>query len=72
MRTPPNTGFAEVPADLQAALDACPAARETFATLSGSDRYSALWRLMTARTPETRARRLGKLVAMLAAGETFH
>jgi uncharacterized protein YdeI (YjbR/CyaY-like superfamily) len=61
-----------VPSDLHAALDANPAARAFFASLTGANRYAVLWRLMTAKTERTRAARLEKIVAMLESGETFH
>lgn len=61
-----------VPADLQAALDANPAAREFFETLRGSNRYAVLYRIHDAKRPETRARRIEEFVAMLARGETLH
>jgi uncharacterized protein YdeI (YjbR/CyaY-like superfamily) len=60
----------QVPDDLTAALAAEPAAGALFATLSGQNRYAVLHRVVTAPNPETRARRLAKLVAMLARGET--
>jgi uncharacterized protein YdeI (YjbR/CyaY-like superfamily) len=60
----------EVPADLQAALDAEPRARELFERLTGQNRYAVLYRVTTARRPETRARRIEQLVAMLARDET--
>jgi uncharacterized protein YdeI (YjbR/CyaY-like superfamily) len=63
---------ATVPEDLQAALDARPAAAEFFATLSSQNRYAILHRVQTARRPETRARRIERFVAMLEAGETLH
>jgi uncharacterized protein YdeI (YjbR/CyaY-like superfamily) len=63
---------ATVPDDLQAALDANPAAAEFFAGLKGQNRYAILHRLQTARRPETRARRIETFVAMLARGETLH
>jgi uncharacterized protein YdeI (YjbR/CyaY-like superfamily) len=61
-----------VPDDLQAALDANPAARDFFATLKGSNRYAILYRIHDAKRPETRARRIEQFVAMLARGETLH
>jgi uncharacterized protein YdeI (YjbR/CyaY-like superfamily) len=61
---------ATVPEDLQAALDANPAAAELFAGLNGQNRYAILHRIQTAKKPETRARRIERFVAMLAAGET--
>jgi uncharacterized protein YdeI (YjbR/CyaY-like superfamily) len=61
-----------VPEDLQAALNAEPLAREFFATINAANRYAVLWRIQTAVKPETRARRIAQLVAMLARGETVH
>ncbi|HEX8361104.1 MAG TPA: YdeI/OmpD-associated family protein [Longimicrobium sp.] len=63
---------ATVPDDLQAALDANPAARDFFATLNGANRYAVLFRVQTAKKPETRARRIETLVAMLARNEKIH
>jgi len=63
---------ATVPDDLQAALDASPAATEFFAGLDRQNRYAILHRVQTAKRPETRARRIEKFVAMLAAGERIH
>ena len=63
---------AEVPGDLQAALDASPKARAFFATLDSANRYAVLWRVQTARKPETRSKRITELVAMLSRGETIH
>ena len=44
-------------------------AREFFATLSASSRYSILYRIQDAKRPETRARRIAQFVEMLARGE---
>ncbi len=55
-----------VPDDLAAALAAEPAARRAFDELSGTDRYAVLWRVHTAATPATRARRIAALVAKLS------
>jgi uncharacterized protein YdeI (YjbR/CyaY-like superfamily) len=63
---------AEIPPDLQAALDASPKAKAFFATLKSQNRYAILFRLQTAKKAETRARRLETFVAMLARGETLH
>ncbi|MBK0393770.1 YdeI/OmpD-associated family protein [Ramlibacter algicola] len=67
-----SASTAAVPPDLQAALDAAPKARRLFAQLDGTNRYAVLWRVQTAKRPETRARRIGTLVAMLARGEKIH
>jgi uncharacterized protein YdeI (YjbR/CyaY-like superfamily) len=61
-----------VPPDLERELAANDAAREFFATLSGVNRYAILYRIGDAKRPETRARRIAKYVAMLAAHETIH
>jgi uncharacterized protein YdeI (YjbR/CyaY-like superfamily) len=63
---------ATVPDDLQAALDANPAAAAFFATLTSQNRYAILYRVQDAKRPATRARRIAQFVAMLARGETLH
>jgi uncharacterized protein YdeI (YjbR/CyaY-like superfamily) len=62
----------EVPDDLQAALDASPAAKAFFATLKGANRYAVLYRIHDAKTEKTRAARIEKFVSMLAVGQTIH
>ena len=61
-----------VPDDLEAALDAEPKAKAFFATVNAANRYAVLWRIQTAAKPETRAKRIAQLVAMLARGEVIH
>jgi uncharacterized protein YdeI (YjbR/CyaY-like superfamily) len=63
---------ATVPDDLQAALDANPKAKEFFATLNGANRYAILFRVQTAKKPETRAKRIATLVEMLERNEKIH
>jgi uncharacterized protein YdeI (YjbR/CyaY-like superfamily) len=63
---------ATVPADLENALKTHPTAGAFFKTLNGANRYAILWRVQTARKPETRERRIRTLVEMLEKGETFH
>lgn len=63
---------ATVPEDFERALDENPAAKEFFATLGSSHRYSFLYRIEDAKRPETRARRIREYVAMLAEGRTIH
>ena len=63
---------ATVPDDLQAALDADPAAAAHFATVNAANRFAVIYRVNDAKRPETRARRIAQLVAMLACGETLH
>jgi uncharacterized protein YdeI (YjbR/CyaY-like superfamily) len=63
---------AVVPEDLSAALAANPAASEFFATLDSANRYAILYRIHDAKRPLTRARRIERYVAMLAARERIH
>ncbi len=60
-----------VPGDFQAALDANPAARDAFATISRANRFAFLIRIHDAKRPQTRESRIEKFVSMLAAGETL-
>jgi uncharacterized protein YdeI (YjbR/CyaY-like superfamily) len=61
---------AQVPSDLQEALDALPASAAAFRTLDARDRYQILLAIQTATKPEARARRIADHVARLAARET--
>lgn len=61
-----------VPEDLAAALDAAPEAKAFFSTINAANRYAVLWRIQTAAKAETRAKRISRLVEMLARGETVH
>ena len=61
-----------VPDDLAAALAAEPAAAEAFAGLDGTNRYAVLWRVHTAATPQTRAKRIAAAVQLLAGGGRIH
>ena len=60
----------DVPPDLATALERDPRARATFDSLSASDRYSILYRVTTAKRPETRHRRVEQFVEKLARGDT--
>ena len=57
---------AVVPEDLAAALAADPRAAARFEAMTKSQRYGILHPLMTAATPETRARRLAKALGSLS------
>ncbi len=63
---------ATVPPDLAKALAANPRAARFFETLESSNRYAILFRIHTAKKPETRATRIEKFVAMLARHEKLH
>lgn len=59
----------DVPADFAAALDAEPAARRFFETLSYSNKSWHVLNVEGAKTPETRLRRITKSVTMLRDGK---
>lgn len=64
---------AAVPQDFLDALAlAPPLAQETFAGFDARNRFSIYHRLTTAKRPETRAKRIADILAMLAKGERFH
>ena len=63
---------ATMPDDLQAALDANPQAAAFFATLNSVNRYAILFRVQTAKTPATRAKRIEQFVQMLEKGEKLY
>jgi uncharacterized protein YdeI (YjbR/CyaY-like superfamily) len=68
----PGSAAADVPPDLTEALAAEPKARAMFERLSRQNRYAILYRIGSAKRPDTRARRIREFVAMLARGETLH
>ena len=61
-----------VPEDLVTALSANPRAGAMFEMLTSANRYAVLYRIGTAKKPETRSRRISQFVEMLARGETIH
>lgn len=61
-----------MPDELLAAISADPAAAVMFETLNATNRFAIYHRVVTARTPETRARRIAVLVEGLAAGRPPH
>ena len=63
---------AAVPPDLQAALDARPAAKAFFATITAANRYAILYRVQDARTGRTRQARIEKFIGMLERHEVVH
>ena len=58
--------------DFQKALNKSPRAKKFFKTISAANRYAILWRIQTAKKPETRERRIREYVAKLEKGETLH
>jgi uncharacterized protein YdeI (YjbR/CyaY-like superfamily) len=65
-------GEAAADADLDAALDAEPAARELFDMLDSANRFAILYRVQRAKSPEKRAAKIVEMVAMLSRGDTIH
>jgi uncharacterized protein YdeI (YjbR/CyaY-like superfamily) len=61
---------AEVPPDLEAALNENPEARKAFEGLGRTERYQVVLGLLKARTDRTRKARLQRTVAALASGGT--
>ena len=67
-----SASSAEMPEDLAKALKENPRAGEFFKTLSSTNRYAILYRLHTAKRPETRAARFQKFMHMLENRETIY
>ncbi len=61
-----------VPDDLAAALAADPAALKEFEALDGANRYAVLWRVHTAASDSTRAKRIAAMVQLLRDGGRLH
>jgi uncharacterized protein YdeI (YjbR/CyaY-like superfamily) len=65
-------GTARAPADFMADLARNKKAHAFFKSLNKTNLYSIVYRLQTAKKPETRDRRKQAIIAMLARGEKFH
>lgn len=65
-------GAMEMPADFLQALAKDKKAKAFFESLNRANHYAIAWRLQTAKRPETRARRMQAILAMLKKGEKFH
>ena len=63
---------AEVPPDLQEALNGNPRAAAFFATLTGANRYAIVYRIQAVKRAETRASKITEYIAMLERRETIH
>jgi uncharacterized protein YdeI (YjbR/CyaY-like superfamily) len=68
----PAQSKAEPDADLMAALNDEPAARDLFDALDSANRFAILYRVQQAKTPEKRAAKIAELVSMLSRGDTIH
>ncbi|MDW5326941.1 YdeI/OmpD-associated family protein [Plantactinospora sp. KLBMP9567] len=63
---------AEVPADLLAAIAADPAAQAMFDVLTKTNRFALIHRVNAVKRAQTRERKIGEFVAMLARHETIY
>ena len=63
---------AEMPPDLQAAIDENARARALFDTLTSQNRFALIFRTNQMKTEAGRRKKIADLVAMLARGETPH
>jgi uncharacterized protein YdeI (YjbR/CyaY-like superfamily) len=63
---------ATMPPDFQKELNRHPKAKAFFKTLSRTNSYAIMWRIQTAKKPETRARRIATFIEMLEKGATIH
>jgi uncharacterized protein YdeI (YjbR/CyaY-like superfamily) len=61
-----------IPADFQQELDNNQKAQQFFTTLNSVNRYAILYRIQTAKKPETRASRIRKFIAMLADNQKIY
>ena len=61
-----------IPQDFLDALEVMPEAKEFYQTLDRRNLFSIYYRLHTAKTPETRAKRMARALAQLERGEKFH
>ena len=64
--------MAAPPEDFRKALAASPAASAFFETLNGQNRYAILYRIQTAKKPETRQKRITQFIQMLENQETIY
>ncbi|BCJ47740.1 hypothetical protein GCM10010168_20990 [Actinoplanes ianthinogenes] len=63
---------AEVPADLMTAIAANPEAHAMFEVLTKTNRFAMIYRINAVKRAETRQRKIGEFVAMLARHETVY
>jgi uncharacterized protein YdeI (YjbR/CyaY-like superfamily) len=61
-----------IPADFQSELDKNQKAKDFFSTLDNTNRYAILFRIQTAKKPETRSARIQKFIEMLSKNQRIH
>lgn len=62
----------KIPEDFLKQLSRDKKAFKFFQTLNRTNLYSIVWRLQTAKKPETREKRMMQIIEMLSKGEKFH
>ena len=62
----------KIPADLQAAIDAEPKAREMLTKLSAQNRFALAFRVHNMKTDAGRKKKIAALVEMLKRGDTIY
>jgi uncharacterized protein YdeI (YjbR/CyaY-like superfamily) len=62
----------KIPDDLQAAIDAEPAAKEMLAKLSAQNRFALAFRTHNMKTEAGRRKKIETFVDMLKRGDTIH
>jgi uncharacterized protein YdeI (YjbR/CyaY-like superfamily) len=67
-----TSSVAEVPAELQAHLDADPKLAEAFAALDSRNRTAMIYRIQSVKRAETRERKAAQFAEMLRTGERIH
>ena len=67
-----SPGMATVPSDFQAVLDKNARAKSFFGALDRGNRYAVLFRIQTAKKPETRIKRIQRFIKMLEKHERVH
>src|SRR5579863_6868206 len=61
-----------IPPDFQSELDKNQEAKEFFSTLNSVNRYAILYRIQTAKKPETRTARIQKFIEMLSQNQKIY
>lgn len=62
----------DIPAELQAALDADPVVAQAFASQSAQNRFAMSFRIANLKRPESRQARVAEYVEMLRRGDSIH
>jgi uncharacterized protein YdeI (YjbR/CyaY-like superfamily) len=71
-RAYPSQSKITTPSDFQSELDKNPVAKDFFNTLDSANRYAFLYRIQTAKKPETRSARIQKFIEMLTQHQKLH